>query len=275
MKTRQTNLRIWVSRIAFGAASVLIALALPAGAASAQQSSCEALPRHDDLRKALQQVVTGKKDTNGGMGNNEWATVVDRTGLVCAIAYSGKQLDAQWLGSRVISAAKANTAAMFSLPTLSLSTANLYWPTQPGQTLEGLQFSNPVMTESAYLGPASAYGRSNDPMVGKRIGGVQIFGGGLALYDTQSGFVGAIGLSGDTSCTDHIIAWKLRHMLKLDNIPKGVGPNGTDNIIFDLKPNPNGGWLASPSGYGHPKCDGRGVAIAEALPQTYPVGRSS
>ncbi|MFT4640914.1 MAG: hypothetical protein ACI8T1_004247 [Verrucomicrobiales bacterium] len=36
-------------------------------------------------------------------------------------------------------------------------------------------------------------------MVGKRIGGVNVFGGGLALYNTDGELVGAICLSGDTS----------------------------------------------------------------------------
>jgi uncharacterized protein GlcG (DUF336 family) len=35
-------------------------------------------------------------------------------------------------------------------------------------------------------------GQSNDPMVGSRIGGVNVFGGGLALYDASGKIVGAI-----------------------------------------------------------------------------------
>ena len=64
-----------------------------------------------------------------------WATVVDRDGVVCAVAFSGQGRGSQWPGSRVISAQKANTANAFSLdypnpsaifPTgLALSTANL------------------------------------------------------------------------------------------------------------------------------------------------------
>lgn len=33
--------------------------------------------------------------------------------------------------------------------------------------------------------------------------------------------VGAIGVSGDTSCTDHTVAWKIRKALELDNVPRG------------------------------------------------------
>ena len=42
------------------------------------------------------------------------------------------------------------------------------------------------------------------------------------------------GVSGDTSCADHIIAWKVRHALNLDNVPAGVAGAGKDNIIHDV-----------------------------------------
>ena len=40
-------------------------------------------------------------------------------------------------------------------------------------------------------------------MVGNKPGGVNVFGGGLALYDEVDGLIGAVGVSGDTSCADH------------------------------------------------------------------------
>jgi hypothetical protein len=62
---------------------------------------------------------------------------------------------------------------------LSIATANLYSAVQPGGSLYGLQHSNPVDTSVAYKGPSENYGKANDPMVGKKIGGVNVFGGGL------------------------------------------------------------------------------------------------
>src|SRR5205085_2825854 len=143
---------------------------------------------------------------------------------------------------------KANTANAFSLPNFALSTANLYAATQNGGTLFGLQLSNPVDTAAAYAGPTAQFGQADDPMVGKQIGGVNVFGGGLALYKPASKkLVGGLGVSGDTSCTDHVIAWKVRELLNLDNVPNGVSPGvntgfvlpgttvtGTDNMINDL-----------------------------------------
>ena len=142
---------------------------------------------------------------------------------------------------------------------------------QPGGTLFGLQESNPVDTSVAYQGPSQNYGQANDPMLGHKIGGVNVFGGGLALYNKQGKLVGAIGLSGDTSCTDHIIAWKVRHKLNLDNVPAGVSPTGDDNIIHDIAPDAHG-HPVSASGFGHPDLGDSEKAIAAALPTKYPVG---
>ena len=44
--------------------------------------------------------------------------------------------------------------------------------------------------------------------------------------------VGALGVSGDSSCADHAIAWRTRNALKLDFVPGGVGPNNSDQISF-------------------------------------------
>ncbi len=97
---------------------------------------------------------------------------------------------------------------------------------QPGGSLYGLQHSNPVETLVAYRGNAAHFGLSNDPMVGFRIGGVNVFGGGLALYNKNQQLIGAIGVSGDTSCADHNIAWRTRHTLNLDFVPGGVSAAG-------------------------------------------------
>jgi uncharacterized protein GlcG (DUF336 family) len=199
------------------------------------------------------------------------------------------------IARRVISAQKANTANDFSLghgatpstslfPSgLALSTANLFTAVQPGGSLYGLQHSNPVDTQVAYAnssqnnqgqGPVSAtsFGTANDPMVGLRIGGVNVFGGGLGLY--KGGLrVGGVGVSGDTSCTDHMVAWRVRNSLGLDQFQGVAGVSGDstrpDNIIFDIvankdltpppagtgqDPGGQGGVGTSPSGFGHPKC---------------------
>jgi uncharacterized protein GlcG (DUF336 family) len=222
------------------------------------------LPDHGKLRSALQNVVAEK---NGGFGFNMWATVVDRDGVVQAVVFSGDERGDQWPGSRAISAQKANTANAFSLPGLALSTAQLFSAVQPGGSLYGLQHSNPVDTQVAYGGSADAIGAASDPMVGKKIGGVNVFGGGLALYDESGKLLGAIGVSGDSSCADHNIAWKVRDALDLDYIPGGVSPAGNDNIVYDIVDG------VSASGWGHPSCSDATRELAGNLPTGHAIGK--
>ena len=44
-----------------------------------------------------------------------------------------------------------------------------------------------VDTNVAYRGNPANNGQANDPMIGGRIGGVNVFGGGLALYNADGG----------------------------------------------------------------------------------------
>jgi hypothetical protein len=168
----------------------------------------------------------------------------------------------------VISAQKANTANAFSLPALALSTANLYSATQPGGSLFGLQESNPVSTKVAYGGDPAQNGQADDPMVGGRIGGVNVFGGGLALYNAKNQLIGGLGVSGDSSCADHNIAWRTRHNLKLDYVPAGVSTDATrpDNIVYDIVTQTGLMIGVSKSGWGHPVCTPAATTISTTLP---------
>ena len=273
---------------------------LAAGSAIADENSiCSSFPSQSKLQMALENAVN---ESNGGLGFNMWATLVANDGTVCAVAFSGNQFTDQWLGSRVISAQKANTANDFSLGTdakmpsvsvaqhgLALSTANLFSAVQPGGTLYGLQHSNPVDPEIAYQGSAFLYGTARDPLVGQRVGGVNVFGGGLVLLASGGKKLGGVGVSGDTSCTDHFVAWRVRNTLGLDHFgPSGAAVGGVsgdtdrpDNIIFDFNPTANGGILnpnpntdpnkgmavSSAGGFGHPVCDaGKGTLDPKTLP---------
>ena len=220
------------------------------------------LPTHDSVRAALKTIVA---EGNGGFGLNMWATVVDRDGQVVLVCHSGENRGDQWPGSRVISAQKANTANAFSLPGLALSTANLFTATQPGGSLFGLQHSNPVDTAVAYGGKSSDIGGAKDPMIGKKIGGVNVFGGGLALYGADGVLIGAIGVSGDSSVADHIICWKLRTALKLNYVPGGISPTGDDNIVLDIV---NG---VSAGGWGHALTTPAAKVLVDGLPTSHPL----
>jgi uncharacterized protein GlcG (DUF336 family) len=167
---------------------------------------------HDKLRELLRSSVKPSGGpANGGFENQEWAAVVGRDGIVCAIVFSGDQIDDQWPGSRAVSMEKATTANAFSLKSMALSTANL------------------------------------------------VFGGGLALYDAN-GIAGGLGMSGDSACADHNVAWRVRKALGLDKVPAGVNPRRKDAIVYDVN---SAGHSAS--GFGHPKCAGREAEVADQI----------
>lgn len=214
----------------FAIATLALGVSLAAQAATPRAAAdCAALPTHAQLRAAL---AAARKADNAGFNLDMWGAVVSRSGTVCAVAFTGKGLGDQWPGSRAIAAQKAYTANAFSLPGLALATANLYSAVQPGGSLFGLQESNPVNPDVALQGPVTAWGQSHDPLVGKRMGGINVFGGGLALYGAKGEILGAVGVSGDSSCADHAIAWRTRNHLKLDHVPGGVGPGGVDQIAY-------------------------------------------
>jgi uncharacterized protein GlcG (DUF336 family) len=225
------------------------------GSSASVMAQCPAIT-YDQLTSALKASVfpTGGPK-NGGLDFNMWATVVGDDGSVCLVTKTGNGLNDQWLISRVISAQKANTALGLSTNTFALSTANLYTAVQPGGSLFGLQHSNPVDTSAAYSGSSANFGTALDPMRARKIGGVNVFGGGLALY--QGGkLVGGLGVSGDTSCADHNVAWRTREALGgfgSANVPGGVG-SPKDNIIYTLG-----------NGYAHPVCSAESKTIAEGF----------
>jgi uncharacterized protein GlcG (DUF336 family) len=206
---------------------------------------------HDQLTKVLKSSVKASGGpTNGGFDSHQWASVVTRDGRVCAVTYSGNKADEQWPGSRVLAMMKAHTANAVSVKSMALSSANLFAPAQPGQSLYGLpQPPSP----DAGAGDAAQFGTSSDPAVGKRIGGIVVFGGGLALYKDGE-IVGGLGVSGDSSCADHNVAWRVRGALALDKTPQ------KDAIIYDL--NHEG---KSASGFGHAKCAGHEADVAQEI----------
>ncbi len=254
-------------RKAFGLLLLPTAFALTVPCLAQAKPDCSALPNASKLRSVLQSVVKQGHMKNGGMGNQEWAVIVNRDGIGCAVVFSGTERSQEWPGSRVIAASKANTANGLSNSDYALSTANIYAASQPGQSLYSLATSAPPNPLADFGNPAS-FGTPDDPMVGKAVGGVIVFGGGLALYNAQGKIVGGLGLSGDTSCTDHVIAWKVRHELHLDVVTMGPSPAHNDNMILDFQ---NG---KSASGFGHPACKGGtpSDSIIQNLSKEFPTG---
>jgi len=152
---------------------------------SAAGASCPIA--HDSLADILKKSVKpGGGPSNGGLDNNEWAAVVNREGIVCAVAFSGNKADDQWPGSRIIAAEKANTANAFSLANKAMATANLYAASQPGGYLFGAALSSPPNPEALYAGQPAQYGSAQDPLVGRRLAASSCSAAGLRCTMARS-----------------------------------------------------------------------------------------
>jgi uncharacterized protein GlcG (DUF336 family) len=216
----------------------------PAASATPPRSQgCQDLPDRGALEKLLKEAPSQNGDAGGlNHGKAMWGALVNRDGELCALAVSTDDGPASWPGSRGIAMAKASTANAFSSDVSPMSTARLYTLTQPGHSLWGLANGNPLNPQC--LGPANDTATG----VGKVCGGTIVFGGGLPLYKGQTR-VGGLGVSGDTSCTDHEIAKRVRQAA-------GLAPNGlpSDEIVYTS--------VDGASPFAHPLC-----------PNTYRDGR--
>lgn len=213
------------------------AAALDAGpTAGSAHADCGDLPDANALHDLLGKAPGVEGDAGGLFaGHSEWAAVVNRQGELCAIVASTSDPSATWPGSLAIAEAKAYTANAFSTDTAPLSTARLYTLTQPGHSLWGIASGNPFNPECLAAPDNAKAG------VGKVCGGSIAFAGGVPLYRNKTR-VGGLGVSGDTACTDHEIAKRMRHLATLDP-DKG---EFADDIIFES--------ADGPSIYAHPLC---------------------
>ena len=213
-------------------------------------ANCQGLPGAAALKAHLQAApgLAGPPvgGTVGGLFNGErmWGAVVNRAGEICAFVTSTDDPTQVWPGSQAIAKAKAYTANAFSLDTLALSTARLYTFTQPGHSLWSLGQSNLFNPE--FLAGSGGQGGGKNQIAG----GTIFFGGGVPLY-ADGKIVGALGISGDTSCADHEIAKRVRHIAGM---------------------NPPGGPLADDITYSG--ADGASVFTHPLCPNTYRNGVS-
>jgi uncharacterized protein GlcG (DUF336 family) len=201
------------------------------------------IPNHvlKNLQAKLANVVS-LPDANGGLfkPNRMWSAVVDREGTLCSVIRSDPDA---WPGSRSIAIAKASTANNFSNDKTALSTANLYSFTQPANTAPATTFPAGSLYGLNNSNPFNPAFQEQGSGIGKVPGGIITFGGGVPLYFGGQ-VIGGLGVSGDTACADHAIAFRMRHLAGLDATPGSVG---ADNIVY-LGP----GEL--PHDLGHPHC---------------------
>jgi uncharacterized protein GlcG (DUF336 family) len=237
---------------------LVIAAIWPAATLAAQNkpSNCKGMPTESELKSLL---VAAALPANGGVvgglfeGTRMWGAVVNRDGEICVYTTSTDDPTQVWPGSQAIAKAKAYTANAFSLDTLPLSSARLFTFTQPGHSLWSLGQSN--LFDPRVLAPPKGQGGGKNQIAG----GLIFFGGGVPLY--RGGvIIGGLGVSGDTSCADHEIAKRVRHLAGLDP----AGGMLADDIVYS-PPDP-------PSVFAHPLCLDtyrNGVFMGEERPASY------
>lgn len=229
------------------------AIALVLGMEPLSAADCSNLPGTDQLKNLLKKAPADGGDEGGLFhGQREWAVDVNRAGQVCAAAASTSDPTQVWPGSLAIAKAKAYTANAFSLDDKPLSTARLYTMTQPGHSLWGIAVSNPFVPGDL-VPPSQGPGNANPRVEG----GLIAFGGGVPLYKDGK-IIGALGVSGDTACTDHETAKRMRN-------EAGLNPAGGMHVDDITYPSVDG-----PSVFSHPLCqntyrDGKFLGN-EALP---------
>lgn len=237
-------------------ATILCAAASMPLSVAAQSTNCTGLLTAAELKQFLQTAPSlGGAPIGGAVGGlfggaRMWAAVVNRDGQICAFTTSTDDPTQVWPGSQAIAKAKAYTANAFSLDSLPLSTARLYTFTQPGHSLWSLGQSN--LFNAALLAPPSGQAGGQNQIAG----GLIFFGGGVPLY-RDGRIVGGLGVSGDTSCADHEIAKRVRHLA-------GMNPPGgplVDDITYSS--------VDGASVFTHPLCIStrrNGVAIGTEAP---------
>ena len=250
-------------RSILGACSLLLALggaACDDGSSGAEErepegsAGCDVLPDADELREYVRSAPDSVEAGGLFHGQHEWAAVVNRKGVVCAVVAAHDTLGGHWPGSRTIAMAKAFTANGFSVDAAPMSTARLYTMAQPGHSLYGAFVANPFNPECLKVGHDA----------GEVCGGTIVFGGGLPLYSAEGQVIGGLGVSGDTPCADHEVAKIVRALSGL--IPPGG--NYVDDITYAVQD--------APSPYTHPLCLNtyrNGVKLGDPPPQpSYGMG---
>ena len=61
---------------------------------------CGGLPSHAELKAALEAATGNPPSGNGGFNLEMWGTIVNRDGVVCAVAFTGAKRGDQWPGSQ-------------------------------------------------------------------------------------------------------------------------------------------------------------------------------
>src|SRR5271155_5744246 len=77
----------------------------------AQSNGCAGLP---DVTQLKQAAIAARAAEKSGLNAQEWVTIVDRNGIVCAVTFTGTDATTQMGIGRISSAMRANTGNAFA-----------------------------------------------------------------------------------------------------------------------------------------------------------------
>lgn len=91
-------------------------------------------------------------------------------------------------------------------------------------------------------------------------------GGGLAIYDSNGDVIGALGVSGDTSCADHNVAWRTRaELTQHKGAPTTEGFVNLEKITYDAANSAGTIGGAMTNAFTHPLCGFSEDSVGETI----------
>ena len=148
-------------------------------------------------------VVGATAAESSGLNNQMWGTIVDRDGVVCAVAFTGTSR-AQWPGIRVIFRPKGEHRERVQPRCSSSRSGGSGQPNWSGAFNGQPLFRGSARRQPVWIAIQQsrrcrrcvrrtflAHGTATDPLIGSKVGGVNVFGGGLGLYAAGKKIVGA------------------------------------------------------------------------------------
>ena len=134
--------------------------------------------------RCVRRSFAAQSTANGGFGLNMWGTIVNRDGVVCAVAFTGNRGRPMAGKSRDLCAEGEYGKCIQPEGARAFDSESVYGDAA-GRDALWFAVEQPGQHGRGVSRRPSDYGQSDDPMVGGRIGGINVFGGGLALYNSS------------------------------------------------------------------------------------------
>lgn len=172
------------------------------------------------IQAGLQHVVNFS-DHNGGLlgtPNTMWSAIVDGQGVLCSVVSIDPDA---WPGSRSIAIAKAATAKQLQQqPARAIHRQPVFVHPTGQYRADDEDLPGRLVLRPQQLQPFNPDLQEQGAGVREVPGGIITFGSGVPLYE-RGRVIGGLGVSGDSACADHAVAFRMRKLADLDGTPGG------------------------------------------------------